>query len=49
MQKKLALAAAVIHGRESFSGRAFEGVDALAAGALKALLANDRARRDYFF
>jgi len=50
MQKKLALAAAVIHGpRILFLDEPFEGVDALAAGALKALLgADDRARRDYF-
>ena len=40
MQKKLALAAAVIHGpRTLFLDEPFEGVDALAAGALKALLA----------
>ncbi len=39
MQKKLALAAAVIHGpRIVFLDEPFEGVDALAAGALKALL-----------
>lgn len=39
MQKKLALAAAVIHGpRVLFLDEPFEGVDALAAGALKALL-----------
>ena len=39
MQKKLALAAAVIHGpRILFLDVPFEGVDALAAGALKALL-----------
>jgi ABC-2 type transport system ATP-binding protein len=39
MQKKLALAAAVIHGpRILFFDEPFEGVDALAAGALKALL-----------
>ncbi len=39
MQKKLALAAAVIHGpRILFLDEPFEGVDALAAGALKALL-----------
>jgi len=38
MQKKLALAAAVIHGpRILFLDEPFEGVDALAAGALKAL------------
>ncbi len=40
MQKKLALAAAVIHGPKIlFLDEPFEGVDALAAGALKALLA----------
>lgn len=40
MQKKLALAAAVIHGpRILFLDEPFEGVDALAAGALKDLLA----------
>src|SRR5580693_270571 len=39
MQKKLALAAAVLHGpRILFLDEPFEGVDALAAGALKALL-----------
>ncbi|HYL64796.1 MAG TPA: ABC transporter ATP-binding protein [Candidatus Methylomirabilis sp.] len=39
MQKKLALAASVIHGpRILFLDEPFEGVDALAAGALKALL-----------
>ena len=39
LQKKLALAAAVIHGpRILFLDEPFEGVDALAAGALKALL-----------
>jgi ABC-2 type transport system ATP-binding protein len=39
MQKKIALAAAVIHGpRVLFLDEPFEGVDALAAGALKALL-----------
>ena len=40
MQKKIALAAAVIHRpRILFLDEPFEGVDALAAGALKALLA----------
>jgi ABC-2 type transport system ATP-binding protein len=40
MQKKLALAAAVIHGPRILSlDEPFEGVDALAAGALKSLLA----------
>src|SRR5271170_4298055 len=39
MQKKLALAASVIHGpRILFLDEPFEGVDALAAGTLKALL-----------
>ena len=39
MQKKLALAAAVIHGpRILFLDEPVEGVDALAAGALKSLL-----------
>jgi ABC-2 type transport system ATP-binding protein len=39
MQKKLALAAAVIHGpRILFLDEPFEGVDAMAAGTLKALL-----------
>lgn len=39
MQKKLALAAAVIHGpRVLFLDEPFEGVDALAAGTLKAML-----------
>src|SRR5712671_4255696 len=39
MQKKLALAAAVIHGPKIlFLDEPFEGVDALAAGALKSLL-----------
>jgi ABC-2 type transport system ATP-binding protein len=41
MQKKLALAAAVIHGPKIlFLDEPFEGVDALAAGALKTLLAH---------
>ncbi len=45
MQKKLALAAAVIHGPKIlFLDEPFEGVDALAAGALKALLARMTAR-----
>src|SRR5207237_7595609 len=40
MQKQLSLAAAVIHGpRILFLDEPFEGVDALAAGALKSLLA----------
>jgi len=39
MQKKLALAAAVIHGpRVLFLDEPFEGVDAIAAGSLKAML-----------
>src|SRR5256885_8344821 len=39
MQKKLALAAAVIHGpRILFLDEPFEGVDAIAAGTLKAML-----------
>ena len=39
MQKKLALAAAVIHGpRVLFLDEPFEGVDAIAAGMLKAML-----------
>lgn len=45
MQKKLALAAAVIHApRILFLDEPFEGVDALAAGALKALLGRMTAR-----
>jgi ABC-2 type transport system ATP-binding protein len=45
MQKKIALAAAVIHGpRILFLDEPFEGVDALAAGALKALLGRMRER-----
>ena len=45
MQKKLALAAAVIHApRILFLDEPFEGVDALAAGALKALLSRMTAR-----
>src|ERR1700694_6065064 len=45
MQKKLALAAAVIHGpRILFLAAPFAGVDALAAGALKALLGRMTAR-----
>src|SRR5437879_4358467 len=45
MQKKLALAAAVIHGpRILFLDEPFEGVDALAARALKALLGRMTAR-----
>jgi ABC-2 type transport system ATP-binding protein len=45
MQKKLALAAAVIHGpRVLFLDEPFEGVDAIAAGTLKAMLARMTAR-----
>src|SRR5216684_7054481 len=50
MQKKLALAAAVIHGpRILFLDEPFEGVDALAAGALKALLGRMRERGTTIF
>src|SRR6202795_1547322 len=50
MQKKLALAAAVIHGpRILFLAEPFEGVDALAAGALKALLARMTERGTTIF
>ena len=45
MQKKLALAAAVIHGpKELFLDEPFEGVDAVAAGTLKAMLLRMIAR-----
>jgi len=45
MQKKLALAAAVIHGpRILFLDEPFEGVDAIAAGTLKAMLQRMIAR-----
>jgi len=45
MQKKLALAAAVIHGpRMLFLDEPFEGVDAVAAGTLKAMLQRMIAR-----
>src|SRR5712691_1110382 len=45
MQKKMALAAAVIHGPKIlFLDEPFEGVDALAAGALKAMLQRMTAR-----
>ena len=45
MQKKLALAAAVIHGpRVLFLDEPFEGVDAVAAGTLKAMLQRMTAR-----
>ncbi|HVH73173.1 MAG TPA: ABC transporter ATP-binding protein, partial [Candidatus Dormibacteraeota bacterium] len=50
MQKKLALAAAVIHGpRILFLDEPFEGVDALAARALKALLARMTERGTTIF
>jgi ABC-2 type transport system ATP-binding protein len=45
MQKKLALAAAVIHGpRILFLDEPFEGVDAIASGTLKAMLQRMIAR-----
>jgi ABC-2 type transport system ATP-binding protein len=45
MQKKLALAAAVIHGpRVLFLDEPFEGVDAIASGTLKAMLQGMIAR-----
>jgi ABC-2 type transport system ATP-binding protein len=45
MQKKLALAAAVIHGpKVLFLDEPFEGVDAVAAGTLKAMLLRMIAR-----
>ena len=45
MQKKVALAAAVIHGpRILFLDEPFEGVDAIAAGTLKAMLTRMIAR-----
>jgi ABC-2 type transport system ATP-binding protein len=45
MQKKLALAAAVIHGPKIlFLDEPFEGVDAIAAGTLKAMLQRMIAR-----
>jgi ABC-2 type transport system ATP-binding protein len=45
MQKKLALAAAVIHGpKVLFLDEPFEGVDAIAAGTLKSLLQGMIAR-----
>jgi ABC-2 type transport system ATP-binding protein len=45
MQKKLALAAAVIHGpRVLFLDEPFEGVDAIAAGTLKTMLSRMTAR-----
>ncbi|HEV2646856.1 MAG TPA: ABC transporter ATP-binding protein [Acidobacteriaceae bacterium] len=45
MQKKLALAAAVIHGpRILFLDEPFEGVDAIAAGTLKSMLQSMTAR-----
>ena len=49
MQKKLALAAAVIHGpKVLFLDEPFEGVDAIAAGTLKIHAAgHDRPRRHH--
>ena len=45
MQKKLAMAAAVIHGpKVLFLDEPFEGVDAIAAGTLKAMLQRMIAR-----
>jgi ABC-2 type transport system ATP-binding protein len=45
MQKKLAMAAAVIHGpKVLFLDEPFEGVDAIAAGTLKAMLQGMIAR-----
>ena len=45
MQKKLALAAAVIHGPKClFLDEPFEGVDAIAAGTLKSMLQGMIAR-----
>jgi ABC-2 type transport system ATP-binding protein len=50
MQKKLALAAAVIHGpRILFLDEPFEGVDAIAAGTLKAMLQGMIARGSTIF
>ncbi len=50
MQKKLALAAAVIHGpRILFLDEPFEGVDAIAAGQLKAMLQGMIARSATIF
>jgi ABC-2 type transport system ATP-binding protein len=50
MKKKLALAAAVIHGpRILFLDEPFEGVDAIAAGALKAMLQHMTARGTTIF
>ena len=50
MQKKIALAAAVIHGpRILFLDEPFEGVDALAAGALKSLLSRMTERGTTIF
>src|SRR5947208_16950978 len=50
MQKKLAMAAAVIHGPKIlFLDEPFEGVDAIAAGALKALLARMTERGTTIF
>ena len=50
MQKKLAMAAAVIHGpKVLFLDEPFEGVDAIAAGTLKAMLQRMNARRATIF
>jgi ABC-2 type transport system ATP-binding protein len=50
MQKKLALAAAVIHGpKVLFLDEPFEGVDAIAAGMLKAMLQGMISRGDTIF
>jgi ABC-2 type transport system ATP-binding protein len=50
MQKKLALAAAVIHGpRILFLDEPFEGVDAIAAGTLKSMLQGMIARGSTIF
>ena len=48
MQKKLALAAAVIHGpKVLFLDEPFEGVDAIAAGMLKSHAAGDDPARSH--
>jgi ABC-2 type transport system ATP-binding protein len=50
MQKKLALAAAVIHGpKVLFLDEPFEGVDAIASGTLKAMLQRMITRRVTIF
>src|SRR5436305_1561589 len=50
MQKKLAMAAAVIHGpKVLFLDEPFEGFDAIAAGTLTAILPRIAARRAPFF